>query len=507
MNEVFTRRAFSAAAFCVPLVVYIWSLTPSVGFWDTGEMQTVPYIFGIAHPTGFPLFILLGYVFSHAVAIFSVAWRMSLMSAIAMAGAAWLVFLASRDEGVDDLIACLCAWTFAFGVVAWTRGTRAEVHALAILLIGATIWAALRARATGSTQPLYAAALCMGLAAATHPVMIWAIPGVLILLFLPPARAKRFPARAMLTALLLVLAPLLLYFYMPLRSAYVAAHTLDPTQALGLPPSQAFWNWGHPADWHGFLRAVLGSYYAKWDALIAIFRPSLYPSMAQEFGAKIYAEFSVIAIALMLLGMLAVIVKDVFKALGLMLIVVAGVPFALSYAIETDFDRYFLTAYWVLALFTGYGAQAVMTFLKARLRIAAVALGVAALLLFFSVGYTFAANRATFAQNADHTGDAFIDRALRETPDRSIIVASWIYATPLAYASYVEHRLGGRVIVSAEPDEIAEYVKRWQRNRPVYVIYFKPFGDRVFSLDGMRLEPTGGESPAIYRVVPAPHHP
>ncbi|HET6275000.1 MAG TPA: hypothetical protein VFE16_03575 [Candidatus Cybelea sp.] len=47
-----TRRVAVCAAFVIPLALYVLSLDPDVGFWDTGEMNTVPYILGLAHPTG-----------------------------------------------------------------------------------------------------------------------------------------------------------------------------------------------------------------------------------------------------------------------------------------------------------------------------------------------------------------------------------------------------------------------------------------------------------------------
>ncbi len=73
-----------AAVICVPLVLYIYSLSPFVQFSDAGEMQTVPYILGIAHPVGSPLFTMIGFLFSHFIPIGTVAWRISLMCAIAM---------------------------------------------------------------------------------------------------------------------------------------------------------------------------------------------------------------------------------------------------------------------------------------------------------------------------------------------------------------------------------------------------------------------------------------
>ena len=38
---------------------------PGVGFWDTGEFQTVLPILGTAHPTGYPTYVLLGWARQH----------------------------------------------------------------------------------------------------------------------------------------------------------------------------------------------------------------------------------------------------------------------------------------------------------------------------------------------------------------------------------------------------------------------------------------------------------
>ena len=72
-------------AFALPLSAYVATLVPGVDFWDTGELQTVPYILGIAHPTGFPLYVLCGWLWSHLVVVGTVAYRMNLLSAFAVA--------------------------------------------------------------------------------------------------------------------------------------------------------------------------------------------------------------------------------------------------------------------------------------------------------------------------------------------------------------------------------------------------------------------------------------
>ncbi|MEW6679624.1 MAG: DUF2723 domain-containing protein [bacterium] len=43
--------------------VYLHTLTPTVEFHDSGELISVAYTLGIAHPPGYPLYTLLGEVF------------------------------------------------------------------------------------------------------------------------------------------------------------------------------------------------------------------------------------------------------------------------------------------------------------------------------------------------------------------------------------------------------------------------------------------------------------
>ena len=51
------HRAMIAAAvtFIASMVVYLLTMMPGPAFMDTGEFQTVTYVLGVAHPTGYPL--------------------------------------------------------------------------------------------------------------------------------------------------------------------------------------------------------------------------------------------------------------------------------------------------------------------------------------------------------------------------------------------------------------------------------------------------------------------
>jgi hypothetical protein len=99
LNERDRRRwAFliPMTAFMLALVAYIATLAPGVVGGDPGEMQFVPYVLGIAHWTGYPLFVMAGKLWTLLAPFGSIAYRMNLLSAVAAAGAAALICVAGR---------------------------------------------------------------------------------------------------------------------------------------------------------------------------------------------------------------------------------------------------------------------------------------------------------------------------------------------------------------------------------------------------------------------------
>ena len=84
------------------------TLLPGLALWDTGEFQAVAPVLGTAHPTGYPSYILLGWVASLLLAPFGEpALRMNLLSAITLGATAGArnQFHQSLDKAVVDLSA------------------------------------------------------------------------------------------------------------------------------------------------------------------------------------------------------------------------------------------------------------------------------------------------------------------------------------------------------------------------------------------------------------------
>ena len=66
---------------------------------DSGELVTAVHVLGVPHPTGYPLYVLLGKAWTELVRVGSIAFRMSLFSSACAALACALLFLLCRRLG------------------------------------------------------------------------------------------------------------------------------------------------------------------------------------------------------------------------------------------------------------------------------------------------------------------------------------------------------------------------------------------------------------------------
>ena len=82
----------ASALFIVSLALYIKTLAPSVWFIDSGELSAVASTLGIAHPTGYPLFTLIGHLFSMLPVSSSQIYNLNLMSAFFCSLAVFMFF-------------------------------------------------------------------------------------------------------------------------------------------------------------------------------------------------------------------------------------------------------------------------------------------------------------------------------------------------------------------------------------------------------------------------------
>lgn len=475
------------------LVLYGCSLPPGIGWWDTGEYQTVPYIAGILHPTGFPAFTLAGWAFTHIVPFGNIAWRTSVMTALAGALATGLLARTARELGARWDTACAGALLFAVSSISWQHATRAGVETLTLLFGACAFASALAWYRDQHPGALVATGLAAGLALATHPISIWYLPGLTVLV--GAGCRKRTPsARALLGAGGAFVAALALYAYLPLRSFAITAAGLDPAARVlgitGLP----FWDYNHTANLSNFAREVTGADFGASSSLGAWLNLAQYPAYLARFSTTVFAQFGWTGSIAAALGVLAS-ARRWPLALGLALGALGVIPFSMAYSVLVDAQKYYLLLVWIAALFAILGADRTRAALAARFpridALPALALAVAVILTAFS-------NAHFFDQRYDRNGRGIIDTVRANTPDDAIVFAGWSYVTPLGYAAYAEHSLGHRLPVANVPhDRIAAFARR-------FTVYYMPFPENELVLAGARLAYVANTHPPLYRVIATP---
>src|SRR5690606_24333826 len=210
------------------LLIYARTTAPSIVelFDDTLEFQVVLPTFGIAHPTGYPLFTLAGGAWSRLLPVGNWAWRTNLFSAVCAAAAVAILFvltrrLVGRDAGGRaNWSGLAAALIFGLGPVRWMQATVAEGYALHNLLAVSTLLVAVGLpELSGRTFDRRMALLWLlvGLGMAHHRTTVLLLPGLAIYLLWSIPGVWR-PRPVWLLWLGALLAPLLLYLYIPLRA-------------------------------------------------------------------------------------------------------------------------------------------------------------------------------------------------------------------------------------------------------------------------------------------------
>jgi hypothetical protein len=282
------------------------------------------------------------------------------------------------------------------------------------------------------------------------------------------------------------------YAYLPLRSAVLFGQRRDPTLELGLPPGRPFWDADHPSSWAGFRAEVGGGEFGASRALSRLIDPAVLAQLPDRYGRATVGDLAGGVMLIALVGLVVLVRRAPPAALGILGGSLLPVLFVLAYPAESDPERYFLPSYWAIGLFVGVGADLLGRGGLGRAPRALIA--VVGGVFVFVAASNIIANRGAFAARDDRSAQAFIDRIIRQTPSDAIIVAPWMYATPLAYAAYVEHRLGKRIVVTGWPEDYIAYYPGWLAGRPITFISDDP----LLAVTGIRVR-----EPSL--LSPAPH--
>lgn len=480
-----------AIAFAVPLVVLLASLRTEVGFWDTADLQTVAWIAGIPYPTGFPGYVLIGWLWTHAIPLGSPAARLNALSAIAVAGGAAGVCALALLFEVLPLFAILASWLFAFAHPVWERAAYADAHPLGFAVAFAALALAVRWALRADVRALLTAVLVAGVAVAIDNTAVLILAGAVL-----AACARRPPFRRLAGALAAAaLVVLCAYAYLPLRSAYVVEHGLDPTLTLGIAPGRPYWDDHDPRTADGLHALVTGSEWGPSETLGRLFTPDAIGATVARFGGDLRQDAPGGLLIVALAGIVLIAVRAPLIAVGVLSAGIVPALFGGSYAAEADPYRYVFALYAIVALGIAVAAERALRAVGRSRALPAAAVIASLLALVLTRDAWRAAD--VRAMRTDPRPQSLIDRVASSTRAGAIVVGEWNFASALAYGAYVEGALGDRIVLCAYPGEHASRYTAWRREHQVVAVALG-----APDIPGFHTRLLSAGFPNVYEVVP-----
>jgi hypothetical protein len=480
------KKYFYVLTGFIVFIIYLFTLAPSVVQIDSGELAAVQGTLGIAHPTGYPLFTMIGYIFSLIPLPFTKIYQLNLLAAVfCSAGIAVFVYTAKllldnlnlisptkvkiektkknkkkskngdrKKEGqetvltetVKYIIAIAGGLILAFSETYWLQSTSVEVYSLHILLMNIIILYAVKAflhveKESDKTNLklwlIFSAFLALGFT--NHMTTLLIIPGVAYLFFTKNKFSKAGFKKILLMLTVFFPILILIYSYLPVRAA-----------------QNPILNWGNPTDFENLIRHITGKQYQVW--LFASSEAA--KQQLIHFIETLLGQFS-IALVLSLVGLIA----SFFYAGKIFVFLIITFLFTVFYSINYeihDIDTYFLLAYISLSYFAVFGLLKLFKMNEKKRIIMPISVTVVVIAVQFFIN----------VNKTDHSGiytyEDYTRTILNSVSQESIIFGyQWDYfISPSYYFRYVENYRKDVAVVDKELVRRSWYFDQLNRNYP-----------------------------------------
>lgn len=469
----------------IAFIIYLFTIAPSVIQIDTGELAAVQCTLGVAHPTGYPLFTMLGYIFSLLPLPFTKIFQMNLLAAIYCAMAVSIFTYTAKlilenfssfsfekdikqkskkkkdgnktkqlnrgaslelSEGVK-LLSAMCSGLFlALSKTFWFQSTSVEVYSLHLFLISLMILALIKAYLfpdsdRSFSKHWYLSAVVLALGFTNHMTTLLILPGTAYLYFVKNGFNKRSGKQIIFMLLIFFPILILIYSYLPISAS-----------------QNPYLNWGNPTDWERIIRHISGQQYQVWlfSSTEAAAKQLSYfiNNLPNEFYLTL-----LIAAGGLVVSFLYTRKFFIFN----IIVFLSTVLYSINYDIN-DIDSYFLLAYISLSYFAVFGAAQLISFTsKNKIKIA-VPISILIILLAFQ----FYSNYDEVNQENNFAYEDYTKTLLSSLPENSIVFSyQWDYFISASYYfQLVENYRKDVVVIDKELLRRSWYYNQLKTNHP-----------------------------------------
>ncbi|QQS35086.1 MAG: DUF2723 domain-containing protein [Ignavibacteriales bacterium] len=485
----FLKKYYPALTGLFVFIVYLSTLAPTVVQIDSGELSTVQLMPGVAHPTGYPLFTITGYLFSLIPLPFTKIYQMNLLAAIWCALGV-IVFVSTarmiltnidsfksakkeiakkiskKDkklkqvvetpavviEKLPEIIVILASVAgglmLAFSKTYWFQSTSVEVYSLHVFLILLVIYFLLKAFIVKSDSFSISLknywilfALMLALSFSNHLTTLLILPAVAVIYFNKYGFNKTSFRQIGIMLLFFFPMLILLYSYLPLMAS-----------------QQPLINWGNPIDLERILRHISGKQYQGW----------LFSSTESAKKQLTYfIENLPVEFFISLILAAAGLIYSFMKVRKLFYFLTTAFVFTVLYSINydiNDIDAYFLLAFISVAFFCVAGVLWLFSLLN-TVKSPAMVTSIVVIILVGVQAYT---NYGKADQSQTYVFEDYTRAVVNSVEPNSIIFSyQWDYfISPAYYLQYIEGFRKDVIIVDKELLRRSWYYNQLQTQHP-----------------------------------------
>jgi hypothetical protein len=491
--KTYLKRYFYVFTGLAALFIYSFTIAPSVIQIDSGELATVQCTLGIAHPTGYPLYTMLGYLFSLIPLPFSKIFQLNILASL-YSVAAISVFtysakfildnfqsfqinktskikqkkkkgqdklslrpvntLGELSEDIKIIASVFSGLILALSKTFWFQSTSVEVYSLHLFLISIILLALFKAFVKSDKEKVISKywlifAITLALGFANHMTTLLILLGTAYFYFEQNGFNKKSFKQIFIILLFFFPILILFYLYLPIRA------TQNPIL-----------NWGNPIDFERILRHISGKQYQVW-----LFSSTAAASKQFNFFISNLPKELSISLLLAFWGMFTSFLEARKFFLFLLIIFLTTVLYSINYDIN-DIDSYFLLAYISLAFFATIGiAKLLQLSIQRKLKLI-----IPIICLTFFLGLQFYSSYTETNQSQNYIYEDYTKSLLNSVPQNSIVFTyQWDYLVSASYYfQVVENYRKDVTVIDKELLRRSWYYNQLKTNHPQLLVGIQP---------------------------------
>lgn len=447
LKKNFFTKYYSVLVGLISFIIYYSTTLRSIGEIDSGELAAVQATWGIAHPTGYPLFAITGYLYSKIPITQPLIFQLNLLQCVWNALTVIILvkilelllsnlnyffneskfpFLSSLKFSDTTVLfsSIIGGLTFAFSITFWKQATRVEVYSLQIFLTSVILYLLFKILVKHSKSETiknsewYYLSIIIGLAFSNHLMTLYLLPAAIYMFFL----INKFQKQSIIKFLILFLISFSITF-----SFYIVMML----RAQSDPP---FTFMNEPKSFGALVDYVRGKYYESkmFQGVDSIKQQSMQFLKILSFNRETGftgGEFGLIII-FVFSGLIFLLTFLKKIRLVYLLIIGTSLIFVFNYSIP-DIDEYFLV---IFLLFTV--ASVIISAFLIELSGKYKYLSITFFLIL--IGWQVINNYPEIDRRKDYVVEDYARSILKQLPQNSILLTSdWpLFAAPSFFLQY-----------------------------------------------------------------------